>query len=392
MHTLARVLVLLALPLLLAVPALAEDDPAPPSAKPDPVIPSYSIEFLMPTDESSPEGWARASGAAPTGAPSVGALTELASSCQLDDDTFYAETAVLSKGSEKVGIAMLDIDKHVWVMRTKLDEQATANGWVVQELGSPARVVVVSGAQAKVAVGPLTEHVLYALSEMAMNRVRGSGGTEAAGREAALEYTEAMRNIAPGSGVANAIRGIVDWIRSRPTRERKEVDRPVEDKALEFFDKALAEGAAYPPKGSVRVFVAGQLGGILLARKQKDVLVRATRALEIAVEHEQDGKDNLRRFGHRYDLACAYVRAGRIDDAFKMLEKAIETGKTLPPDNWRNSFQHMEEKDPDMGPLRSDPRFSKLMADNRPPPPKNPHGKMPPDHPKPDEPQPKDGR
>jgi hypothetical protein len=87
------------------------------------------------------------------------------------------------------------------------------------------------------------------------------------------------------------------------------------------------------------------------------------------------------------------ARAGRLEDAFKLLEKSIAVGKTLPPNLWRQNFQHMEEKDTDLAPLRRDPRFSKLMADNRPPKPKNPHGKMPPPkEPEDDKPKPKDGR
>ncbi len=390
-------LALAGLLVLLSVPAIAEEEPAPapvptpteeaepaPAPKPDPKIPGYSIEFLMPTEANTPEGW-KLGGAAPTGAPTEDGLTEIAETCKLDDETFYVETGVLSQDGDKVGFAMIDIDKNVYAFRAKLDAQATVGSWRVHELGSPARVVVIGGEQGLLASAAkaLTEHVVYAMAELGMSRVGGRRGHEEASREAALAYTQAMRGIASESGVANAIVGVVHWYRSQPKKRGEKPDIEIQNDALAAFEKALAEGVTYPPKGHLRVFVAGQLGSILLARHQKNTLAKATRALEIAVKHEQDGKNNTRRFGSRYDLACAYARAGKIDEAFAMLEKSIQTGANLGPAEWAGHYKHISEKDPDMDPLRKDPRFSKLMADNKPPEPKkrNPHGGAPPKKP-----------
>ena len=220
---------------------------------------------------------------------------------------------------------MIDIDKNVYAYRAKLDAQAAAGSWLVQELGSPARVVVIGGEQGLLASAAkaLTEHVVYTMAELGMNRIRGGGGREKAGRDAAIGYTKAISAIAPKSGVAHAIVGIVHWLNSRPKKRGEKANIEIENDALAAFEKALADGMQYPPKGSVRVFAAGNLGSILLSRKQSGKLAVATRALEIAVKHEKDCKDNSKRFSYRYDLACAYARAKKIDEAIAMLEKSI---------------------------------------------------------------------
>ncbi len=396
MHSLPRVLVFVSALMLLVTPAFAEDDPAAPEApaaksKPDPVIPGYSIEFLMPSGDSVPEGW-KVSDRAAAGAPSEDGLTELAESCKLDDDTFYVEVGTLQSGSDKVGIAMLDIDENVWAYRAKLDAQASANGWTVMELGSPSRVVVASGAQAKAALAKLKVHVVYAIGEMAMNRVRGRSAMEAAGQEAALEYTKAIGELVPDTGLAHGLVGRVHWLRAMPKKRGEKPDKALQDKAIASFKKALADGAKHPPKGRVLVWISGTHGNLLMEKKDKSLMKEATRSFEIAVEHEVDAPTNNQRYGNRYNLTCAYARLGRIEDAFKMLKKSIETGKTLPEGQWRQSFKHMEEKDPDLAALREDPRFSKLMADNRPAEPKK--RPMPKGHPPVggDKPKPKDGR
>lgn len=54
-----------------------------------------------------------------------------------------------------------------------------------------------------------------------------------------------------------------------------------------------------------------------------------------------------------YNLACTYARWGRIDPALEHLKRAVEHGF--------DDATHME-KDPDLDPLRQDPRFREIMA------------------------------
>jgi TolB-like protein/tetratricopeptide (TPR) repeat protein len=57
--------------------------------------------------------------------------------------------------------------------------------------------------------------------------------------------------------------------------------------------------------------------------------------------------------GTLYNIACAYAQVGKIEKSFDNLRNAIEHG-----------FSHKEwvENDPDLAPLRSDPRFQELLA------------------------------
>jgi hypothetical protein len=54
-----------------------------------------------------------------------------------------------------------------------------------------------------------------------------------------------------------------------------------------------------------------------------------------------------------YNLACAQARLGRVDEALASLGDSIERGFAASDDLLR---------DPDLAPLRGDPRFSSLLA------------------------------
>ncbi|MDA1194568.1 MAG: hypothetical protein O2894_05230 [Planctomycetota bacterium] len=377
---------------IVAMPASlrAEDDPAAPQPaeepqpeepkpdepqsaepvkpEPDPTLPVYSIEFLMPGEEDVP-GWKVTDRGAPAGSPTEAAMEAMSEACKcsLDDSSFYVETAVLKRGEDSIGIAMIDVDRSVSAFRIKLDEAAAQNGWRVVELGGRGRLLVLGAGSAQTAAhDALEEHVVYALAELAMNRLRGGAGNEEAGREAAIEYSDAIGRVAPGSGIAFAVVGVVHWIRSFPKKHGEKPDPAELQAANASWSKALAPDAKYPPRKSVLVFCAGQHGGLLLERKTADVLAEATRALKVAVEHEIDGKDNGRRFQNRYNLSCALARAKAIDEAIEMLKAALEVAKSMPDAYFRTQYTHIQEKDDDMKPLRDDPRFSKLMADFKP--------------------------
>jgi hypothetical protein len=334
---------------------------APPKPDPEPAI--FISESLMPGEEDSPEGWARVDDESPQG-PSEDELVAIADALDLDDDSFYPQLQAYQRGGDVVMLAMVDVDKKVYAYKHALGVKASERGWRLTDLGHPGRIMVLGGKASAVADfhEKMIGHTVYKLSDMAMNRLRNRAGNEEAGREAATTYTKYIGEIASGSGTAKAVVGIVHWIESRAGLEPKEKPkRDEEEKAIAQWEKALAEGVAYPPKGSVRVFVAGEMGSILLTWKEPAQRKRAIWALEVAVEHEADAKTRRQRQGNRYNLACGYSLTGRIDEAFDMLEKSLQILKNMPHQYWRQQYEHIAEKDADMGPLRADPRFSELI-------------------------------
>ena len=54
-----------------------------------------------------------------------------------------------------------------------------------------------------------------------------------------------------------------------------------------------------------------------------------------------------------YNLACTYSLWGKTDQALEALEQALERGF--------DDFEHIDD-DPDLDPLRADPRFAQLLA------------------------------
>lgn len=369
------------LPLLLigalVTPAAGEEDPEPPA---------YFVEHLVPSDEQVPEGWKIVDEAAPgPGLLTAADVNDLAASLELEDG-FFLEYRVFKGRGELVPVAMMDVEEKVSAFHAALTEKAAAKGWRIRELGSPTRVMVVgssSSSAAKLAEA-LVEHCVYALTEIAMNRLRGHSGQEEAGREAALEYTKAVDAMVPKTGTAQAVIGVVHWIKAQPKEQGQEPDRKEQELAVKHFARSLEADVKYPPKGSVLVFAAGQLGGMLLTWKDKSRLEEATKALELAVKNEREAKTQAQRFGNRYNLACAYARKGRKDDAFKNLEVALEVGKNMPVSYFRAQYENIREKDEDMAPLRSDPRFSELMKRFKPPEEKK--RRMPPPTGRPDDP------
>jgi tetratricopeptide (TPR) repeat protein len=367
-----------ALPLLLlgalAMPAVAADDPEPPA---------YFVEHLMPSSDDVPEGWKLLDDASPgSGKMTEDDIAGIASGLGIEDE-FYVDYRVFKRAGEKVPVAMCDVEKKVGAFHTALTEKAATNDWRVRELGSPTRILIVGGASpgARKLAEALVEHCVYALTEIAMNRIRGRSGQQEAGREAALAYTKAIDALAPKAGTARAVVGCIHWIKSQPERGVKDAkpDRAEQEKAVEHFAASIKDGVPYPPKGSILVFVAGQLGGTLLTWKDKSRLDEALRALELAVENEKDAKRQGQRFDNRYNLCCAYARKGRKDEAFKYLRGALEVGKTLPLPMFRQSYKHIREKDEDMSTLRPDPRFTNLMKEFKPEEPKKPNRRQLPD-------------
>lgn len=350
----------------------------PAAPRPDPKIPSYSIEYLMPGEDEDPEGWKLVDADKATAdAPTEDGLTALAEGLGLDDDSFYVETTGLKKGDGVVGVALVDVEKNVYAFHDALKAAGASAGWRIKELGSPARLLVLGGTSALLAQAEeaLVEHAIYRLGRMAMDRMNGRAALEDVGPKTALHYREAIDSLVPNTGIAHAITGRIHHIKANKAVWQHKIKDAKVDKAenkiaTDFLEKALADGVKFPPRKSIRVWVGGTLGSLLLELKDKSLVATATRALEIAVESEKDAMQQQQRYSNRYNLACGYALGGQTQKALDTLALALETMKSIKPRVARQSWEGIE-KDKDFDSIRNDPRFSKIYADGEPPKPKH---------------------
>lgn len=107
--------------------------------------------------------------------------------------------------------------------------------------------------------------------------------------------------------------------------------------ALRVVEKHMELNPDDPRAATIRAVALRRLG------RTEDGLRWAERALEIDPEDA----------GVRYNVACLYSLAGKVDEAIGLLEEAFARG-----------FRNKEwfEKDPDLAPIRDDPRFQELLA------------------------------
>ncbi len=108
--------------------------------------------------------------------------------------------------------------------------------------------------------------------------------------------------------------------------------------------RALERAIALGQESSL---LRGQLGYAFLALGRNEDGARSyERALALGVP------PGPARATAAYNLACAYARLGRTDDAFRMLDEAVENGLTQ---------RAQVENDEDLAPLRADPRYQELL-------------------------------
>jgi adenylate cyclase len=107
--------------------------------------------------------------------------------------------------------------------------------------------------------------------------------------------------------------------------------------ALRVVEKHMELNPDDPRAATMRAVSLCRLGHL------EEGLIWAEKALEI------DPNDA----GVRYNVACLYSLEGKVDEAIRCLEEAFEGG-----------FQNKEwfDNDPDLDPLRNDPRFQNLIA------------------------------
>ncbi|MDQ2670190.1 MAG: tetratricopeptide repeat protein, partial [Gemmatimonadota bacterium] len=114
------------------------------------------------------------------------------------------------------------------------------------------------------------------------------------------------------------------------------------EEAADLLNRAIASGVQHS-------MIYGQLGWAQLHLGRNAEAARSyERAFELGIPPGRGTRGIA-----WYNLACAYARLGERDSAFAALEQAVAEGM-----NDRAAF----ERDEDLAPLRSDPRFAALFA------------------------------
>lgn len=316
-------------------------------------IPDYSLDDIAPSREERPEGWSPVvkSGVVPATAPTVGRLLAVAREAGIDAQAFHARSRPLQKADGTAGvIALVGVDAEPAEFTQALARAALAHGWQVREIGTPMRVSIAWSTSKEAGTELLTWQAHLAvrrLCDLVWKRVIAAQDRESFQRAVAL--LRIAGGLEPEAGAVHALRGRVFEAMRNP------------DEALASYRKALDEKAPVQAKPEWIVLVAGRVGHMLLLQEEEGVLEEALAALKRAVALEKHGENDLMRFGNRYNLACTFARLGRLDEAFAELERSLKIGKEALGDAYAQNHEHARTRDPDMEPLRKDPRFQKLM-------------------------------
>jgi len=315
--------------------------------------PAFTVEQVAAPAEEHPEGWKEQTGEDGAGPVDVSVLREIATAAKIDVKAVSVKARALCKEDGTTGlVAWVGIDADARAFTTALAAAVLERGWVVRELASPHRVVVASGSTKEAAA-----ELLNWACDLAVRKLckLAYGHLDAAGRQQSdVEYAKAILiakaagSIAPDSGVFNAIQGML-----APPKRASD--------ALPFWRKAIDEKAPIPAPIEWRVLAAANLGLGLLQEGTKEALPEALKALEYAAKHGDKSPDTLTRFGAEYNLACAYARLGKKDEAFHWLEASLGTAKEGLGAQYPQRYTHAKLLDSDMDPLRKDQRFDALM-------------------------------
>ncbi len=324
-----------------ATPAMAED--APP----------FKVKDVAPGDDERPEGWNPVvkSGVIPDTAPTVKVLLALGKTAGIEDGTLSARSRSIQKEDDTAAVvSIVGIEVKNEAFTNGLADAAVKHGWKVRELASPMRVAVVWASKAELCEELLTWQAHLAAKKITQAAVRRSGSVSSMEQaRALLGYVGNALKIEPESGMTNSfLANMLDRMRNP-------------DGALAAYRKAVKADAPIPAPPYWQMQAGARIGHILLLKGNKEFLKEAAKALERAVELSEHAKVGVEKFGPVYNLACAYSRMGRLDDAFKALEKSLAIGKAELADEWGFHFEHAKVKDPDLEPLRGDPRFAEML-------------------------------
>jgi hypothetical protein len=343
-------LVLVAAAFATASPCRAED-PAPPAHPAAWKAPPFDKDTIAMRDDDAPEGWR------------VVDETRAAEK-EIEAEVRAAVTAAaFPEGEASVGhrhlagpdgaaatVAYVDFFQDPAKVVPPLKEAAAKKGWVVKEVTSPARLLVIAAPES------CRDALAVHAGRMAAKRLAAAARAAATIQEdpeAATALAKAATSLEPKAAEAHLALAYV----SRP-RDPK-APGTAWKKSVEEMRAALAADAAFPLSEDDRVAALGDLGGFLLQSAGDDAVNREardalTKALEGATKKDPKGAAAV---GYRYNLACAYARLKDKDRAFEHLRGVLEVTTKTPV----RGISGWWLKDPDLDVLKDDPRWKETV-------------------------------
>lgn len=316
----------------------------------------FSIQAIAPRADDRPQGWsaATAKNTFPEAAPTETAVLALAKNAGVDAKGVTIRVFHwIHDGSHKGVLLLCGMPKPTASLISALAGALTERRWTVCQLGGPSRLAIAWSDQSDGAADLLRwmqDHAAAYLCASAVEEIELSGekGDRSLYLRAFARLNSAGR-IQPRAARYHAIKG----------RMLVQLKRGLE--ALPHLRVILEEGLPVPATDEEMWYAANVVGTHLLVNGGPQRLQEALRALTRAVKLEMHAMDALSRFGDRYNLACALVRLKKFDDAFRELEASLAKGKRELGRLYSFHFEHCRDKDTDMAPLKSDPRFDEIL-------------------------------
>jgi tetratricopeptide (TPR) repeat protein len=280
----------------------------------------------------------------------VALLSVPARAGDLELPSWAGDDVILKESSLPAGWKAVGGEEHLAAAKEK--------GWHHQELGTPLRMLIVTGPESARGdvIRKQSVHGTEQLLRIAEKRMAGS---LQAGR-AVLQSALALE---PKSGAAHAFLGYLIASEADQVNDRGQVEKAKEiyATALDPFRKAFGPDVAPPmPPPPFAYRALSQFGAALLWQKTPEANAEAKKVLAKAVELEQHAQ-NGQTWAVRYNLACALSLLGEKAEAVKHIAVSLDAMKSsLPKDELKRRLDHLA-KDPDLDNIRNEPAFKEAV-------------------------------